>query len=150
MPLFLPPLARGQLRRAPLDLAGQRERRAAHLVERPAPLDAHVDVHAARARRLRPADQPEVVQRRAHHAARPRGSGPSHARHGIEIDAQLVGMVEIVRAHRVWVQLEAGEIGHPHQRGCIARHHFLGGPARRKAQRRRPRSSRAATRGARF
>ena len=66
--LLLPPLARRQRRRAPLDLARERERRAAHLVERPAPLDAHVDVDAARAGRLRPADEPEVVQRRAHDA----------------------------------------------------------------------------------
>ena len=55
MAFLLPPLARGERRRAPLDLARQRQRRAPDLVERPAPLDAHVDVHAARARRLRPA-----------------------------------------------------------------------------------------------
>ena len=66
--LFLPPLARRERRRAPLDLARQRQRGAAHLVERPAPLDAHVDVHAARARRLRPADEPEVGERRVHDA----------------------------------------------------------------------------------
>ena len=74
MALLLPPLARRERRRAPLDLARERQRGAAHLVERPAPLDAHVDVHAARARRLRPADEAEVVERRAHDAARPRGS----------------------------------------------------------------------------
>ena len=53
--LLLPPLAGGERRRAPLDLARQRQRGAAHLVEAPAPLDAHVDVHAARARGLGPA-----------------------------------------------------------------------------------------------
>ena len=72
MALFLPPLARRQRRRAALDFARERERGAAHLGERPAPLDAHVDVHAARARRLRPADQAEVVERRAAPRARPR------------------------------------------------------------------------------
>ena len=35
VPLFLPPFAGGQLRRAPLDLARQRQRGAAHLVEAP-------------------------------------------------------------------------------------------------------------------
>ena len=75
--LFLPPLARRQRRRAPLDLARERQRGAAHLGERPAPLDAHVDVHAARARRLRPADETEVVERRAARPARPRGSAPT-------------------------------------------------------------------------
>ena len=38
---------------------------------------------------------------------------PLDARHRIEIDAQLVGMIEIVGAHRMRVQLEAGEVGHP-------------------------------------
>ena len=43
-------------------------------------------------------------------------------------------MIEIVGAHRMRMQLEAGEIGQPRERGCIARHHFLGDAARREAQ----------------
>ena len=42
--LLLPPLAGGELRRAPLDLAGEGQRGAPHLRERPARVDAHVDV----------------------------------------------------------------------------------------------------------
>src|SRR5438093_6221217 len=64
MALLLPPLARRNARRAPLDLARERQRRPAHLVEGPAPLDAHIDVHPARARGLGPAGEPVVLQRR--------------------------------------------------------------------------------------
>ena len=56
--LLLPPLRGRERGRAALDLARQRERGAAHLGERPARLDAHVDVHAARAAGLRPAARP--------------------------------------------------------------------------------------------
>src|SRR5688500_17021158 len=45
--LFLPPLAGGELRRPALDLAGERERRAAHLVEGPVLLDPYTNMHAA-------------------------------------------------------------------------------------------------------
>ena len=62
--LLLPPLARRELRRATLDVAGERERRAAHLIERPALRDAHIDVHASLTRCLRPADEANVFQRR--------------------------------------------------------------------------------------
>src|SRR5574341_1246349 len=58
VPLLLPPLARRQLWRSPLHRARQRHRRPPHLVEPPAPLDAHVHVHPARPRRLRPSPQP--------------------------------------------------------------------------------------------
>ena len=53
----------------------------------------------------------------------------STPRHRIEIDAQLVGMIEIVVSNRVWMQLEAGEVGHPGQRRRIARHDFFCRPS---------------------
>ena len=45
--LLLPPFRTGESRRAPLDCARQRERRAAHLAEGPARFDPHIDVHSA-------------------------------------------------------------------------------------------------------
>ena len=74
MALLLPPLGGGQVRHAALNVARDRQRGAANLGERPARLDADVDVDAARARGLRPADQPH--RRRAPRAwpAPPRGS----------------------------------------------------------------------------
>ena len=60
---------------------------------------------------------------------------PLDARHRIEIHAQFVGVIEIVGAHRVRMQLQAGEVGHPQQRGGIAWHDLVGAAAGRKAQR---------------
>ena len=60
---------------------------------------------------------------------------PGDAGDGIEIDAQFVGMVEVFGAHRMWVQLETGHVGHPRERGGVPRHEFVGAAARRKAQR---------------
>ena len=73
---------------------------------------------------------------------------PLHTRHRIEIDAELVGMIEIVGAHGVRMQLEAGEIRHPRERRRIAGDDFFRGAAGRKAQRHdvdpgRPRCRRA-------
>ena len=93
--LLLPPLRRGDRRRAPLDLARERERRAAHLGERPARLDADVHVHAARAARLRPAAQAQLVEERPHLERDPPNVLPGDARPGVEIDAQLVGVIEV-------------------------------------------------------
>ena len=60
--LLLPPLAGGEAGRPPLHLAGEGEGGAPHLRERPAGMDPHVDVDAARARGLRPAHEAEVGQ----------------------------------------------------------------------------------------
>ena len=135
MPLFFPPLAGGEIWRAPLDFARERKRRASHVVEPPLSLEADVDMHPSRARCLWPTDQVEVLQRSAEHLRDLPQLIPLHARHRIEIDPQLVGMVEIVRTHGMGMQLEAREIRHPEERGRIARHDFLGEPAGRKFQR---------------
>ncbi len=135
MAFFLPPLARGQIRRAPLDLASKGQRRATDLGERPSALDAHVDVNAARARRLRPPDQPQIGQRRADDAGDGSNLIPVNSGHRVEIDAQLVGVIEIVGAHRMWMELEAGQVGHPDQGRGVARHDFLRGPAGWELQR---------------
>jgi hypothetical protein len=43
-------------------------------------------------------------------------------------------MLEIVCAHRVRMQLEAGEVRHPRERRRVSRHHFLGAASRWKLQ----------------
>ncbi len=43
-------------------------------------------------------------------------------------------MIEVFGAHRMRMQLEARQVGHPHQRGGVARHHFLRRAAGRKRQ----------------
>ena len=66
--LLLPPLRGRDRGRPALDVARQRERGAPDLPVRPARLDPDVHVDPARARRLRPADEPDRVQRLVHHA----------------------------------------------------------------------------------
>ena len=122
------------LGRAPLHLARERQRRAPHLVEAPAPLDAHVDVHAARARRLGPAAQAVLVEHVAHDQRHAPHVVPATPGPGIEIDAQLVGMLEVVGAHRVRVQVDAAEVHDPQELRRVAHDDLARGPARREAQ----------------
>ena len=51
----------------------------------------------------RPPDETEIVERRADDTRDFLDLGPLHAGNGVEIDAQLVGMIEIVVAHRMRV-----------------------------------------------
>ena len=57
---------------------------------------------------------------------------PRHTRHRIEIDTKFIRMIEVVRAHRVRMQFQAREIGHPGECGGVARHHLIGAAAGRK------------------
>jgi hypothetical protein len=95
-------------------------------------VNAHVDVNATRPGGFRPADQSQVVERGVHHLRDILHLPPLDAGHRIQIDAQLVGVIEIFRAHWMRMELDAREVGHPRERGRIAWHHFVGGAARRK------------------
>ena len=134
--LFLPPLARGQSR------ARAARPRAPAPAPPGAPRRTSSAARCARRRACRASPTSSASRRgrsrRAWRCTTPRDLAdlaPRDARHRIEIDAQLVGMIEIVGAHRMRVQLEAGEVGHPRERRGIARHDFLRGAAGRKAQR---------------
>ena len=76
VPLLLPPLAGGELGRAPLHLARQRQRRPPHLGEAPARRDPHVDVDAARAAGLGPAGEAVLREHLAHQQRPPAGRRP--------------------------------------------------------------------------
>src|ERR1700730_6172220 len=43
-------------------------------------------------------------------------------------------MIEVLGAHRVRMQLEACEVGHPRERGPVPRHHLFRATARREAK----------------
>ena len=60
---------------------------------------------------------------------------PLDAGHRIQVDAQLVGMIEILSTHRMRMQFEAGEVRHPRKRCSIARYDFFRGPAGWELQR---------------
>jgi hypothetical protein len=130
VPFFLPPLARRDRRRAPLDLAREREGRASNLRKLPSPFDPHVHMDAARSRCLRPSDETEVREGLAHDARDRDDLRPLHAGNGVEVDPQFVGVLEVVGAHRMRVQFDATEVRHPHERGGIARDDFERGATR--------------------
>src|SRR5690606_35472333 len=132
--LFLPPCARRELWRPALDVACECQRGPTHLVERPTRLDAHVDVEAALAGRLRPAPKPELVERLPDDASDLPYLRPPDARRRIEIDAQLVRMLEVLGTHGMRMKLEAREIREPDERSRIARHDLFSRSPGREAK----------------
>ena len=133
---FLPPLARRERRRAAFDFARERQRGAAHLVNVQSRLDPHVDVHAARSRRLRPPDQAEVVERGADDARRLRGSETTR-RPAPDRDRRAARRDDRDRRPAPDAGAARGRPGWPSttSAAAIARHDFLRGPAGGKLQR---------------
>jgi hypothetical protein len=123
--LLLPPFAGGKRRRAALDLTGERQCGPPDLVEAPARLDPYVDVKPSGPGGLGPAGEPEVTERTLDHLRHLAYLLPLDARDGIEVDPQLVGMVQVLGADRMRVQLEAGEVAQPGQRRRVPRHDLV-------------------------
>ena len=97
----------------PFHVAGESQGRPTHLVERPAGLDAHVHVDATRAGCLGPAGQADRPEGLTHHQCHLAYLRPRHAGNRVEVHAQLVGMVEVRSPDRVWVEIQAAQVGHP-------------------------------------
>src|SRR4029079_7207764 len=81
--------------------------------KRPSRLDAHVHVYAARTAGLRPSAKPQFIEQSLNFERNPADIIPAHTRNRIEINPQLVGMLQITRAHRMRVQLDAPQIDNP-------------------------------------
>ena len=73
---------------------------------------------------------------------------PRHARHRVEVDPQLVGVVEVVGADRVRVEVDAAEVGDPREPRRVVEDDLVGGASRRERQLRGPDPVRAVVRGA--
>src|SRR5262249_49761167 len=73
----------------------------------------------------------------------PTNIGPPDPRSGIEIDAKLVRVVEILRAHGVRMQLDAAEVDDPGEPRRIVDHDLFRGTTGRKRQRHRPQPRRS-------
>src|SRR5262249_36185151 len=93
--LLLPPCRRDELGRAPLDLARECERAAPHDAELPVRLDPAVDVNAAVAARLRPADVADLVEHLVHDRGDALRFGEAGAGLRVDVDAQLVRTLRI-------------------------------------------------------
>jgi hypothetical protein len=50
---------------------------------------------------------------------------PIDPRHRVEVDAQLVGVCEIVGAYRMRIEVDAAEVDGPHQTGGVVEHGLL-------------------------
>jgi len=92
-------------------------------------VDSDVDVHAAGAAGFGPATQAHVFEKGLDFEGHSAHVGPGDAGAGIEIDAQLVGVVEIGRAHGVGVQFDAAEVDDPGESGGVIDYDFFGGAA---------------------
>jgi hypothetical protein len=55
---------------------------------------------------------------------------PPHTWHRVEVDAQFVGMSEIVGAHGMGIEVDAAHVDRPHQASGVVDHGFLGRCAR--------------------
>src|SRR6185312_6872127 len=107
---------------------------AAHLAEGPPRLDARVDVHPPGTGRLGQAEQPDVEQHLAGDQRHVDHLRPPDAGVGVEVDAQLVGVVEVGRVNGVRVQLETAEVDHPGQLRRVTQDDLVGRAPGRVAQ----------------
>jgi hypothetical protein len=97
----------------------------------------NVDMHTARPARLRPALQPHLFKNRLHLKRNTPHVGPADSRTGIQIDAQLIGMLKVGRPHRVRMQLNAAQVDDPGQPVGFINHQLLSSASRRKRKRNR-------------
>src|SRR5579875_1882962 len=132
--LLLPPFGAGQRRGAALDFARERQRGPAHLVEGPARMNSHIDMHAARTAGLGPSLQSGLLQQRFHFQRHQAHVGPGYPGARIEIDPQFVGMFKVAAAHGMGMQFEAPEIDDPRQTGGVVHHDFFRDTPGRKSQ----------------
>ena len=114
--LLLPPRRRHEVGRAPLDLARERERTAAHDAELPVRLDAAVDVDAAVAARLRPADVADLVEHLVHDGGDLLRLREAGTRLRVDVDAQLVRLLRIARAATATRRTRASRGSRPRRR----------------------------------
>ena len=128
--LLLPPGRRHPVV-TPLELATEADRRVPQFPEGPARLDAHVDVDAAVAARLRVAPHAEVLEELARDSGDALRVGEARARLRVEVDAQLVGVVDVRSAHRPRVEGQRAHLRRPDQGRRLGRAQLLGtAPAR--------------------
>ena len=95
-------------------------------------------MNAARAARLRPTAKTHVVEKRVHLERDAAHVAPGDTRARIEIDAQLVGVIEIARPDRVRVQFDAAQVHDPREAGGVVDDELLRGTARRERECHRP------------
>jgi hypothetical protein len=107
---------------------------ASHLREGPAALDPRVHVDSPAAGGLRPADEACVGEGVPHDEGHAPDVVPGNAGDGVEVDAQLVGMIEVVGQDRVRIEVETAEVRDPGEAGRVVNDDLVGRPAGGEAQ----------------
>ena len=82
-------------------------------------------------RRLGEAGHAELVEQLAGDAGDPHGVGEGRARLRVEVDAQLVGVVDVGAAHRPGVEGQRAHVRAPHGHRDLGRADLVGGAGRR-------------------
>ena len=100
--------------------------------ERPARLDPDVDVDPAAAGGLREADVAELAEQHARLGGDAHGVGEVRARLRVEVEAQLVGMVDVVAADRPRVERDRAHLRGPADDRELGRADLVGVAARRE------------------
>src|SRR3990172_7164215 len=127
--LLLPPFRGRLFRGGGFDVAGEGESGSTHFRVGPTTLDPDVHVDPAAARCLGPADETDGVERLARDESDGADLRPGDARHGVEVDPQLVGVIEVVGADRVRVEIDTAEVRHPGETGVVGAGDLRGRPA---------------------
>src|ERR1035437_5860655 len=110
-------------------------RLATALGEGPATLDPDVDVDAAAARRLGPADEADVREGIADHQHDAPDVVPGDARDRVQVHAELVRVIQVVGPDGVRVEVEAAQVDHPGELRRVLDHDLVGRAAAREAER---------------
>ena len=95
-------------------------------------MDGDNDVHAARTAGFRPTPQTVFRKKAVDLESDFADAVPIDARARVEINAKLVGMVEIEGAHRMRMKFDAAEVNNPRKASPVIDNKFLGGTAGRE------------------
>src|SRR6202012_2175782 len=81
--------------------------------------NAGIDVKTAGPGRFRPRGQSVVLEYFTGHLCDVQDLPPRHTGHRVEIDAEFVGVVEVVGKNRMWVEVDAAKVDCPGQAGRV-------------------------------
>ena len=135
--LLLPPARRDLIGEASLELPAEGDRRVADVGKRPPRFDPDVDVNAAPAGGLREAAVAEFLKQLARPGGDERGVFEVGARLGVEVEAELVGMVDVLAPHRPGMEGDRAHLAGPGDHRDLGGADLVGAAARGEGDLRR-------------
>ena len=125
--VLAPPRRRDLSPGPPLDLACERQRAAAYVLEAVVGRDPHVDVHPRPAAGLGEADGTELVEHLVGDVGDPLHGGPVTLRTRVEVDAPLVGLLGVRAPAVPRVELDRRHLHRPDDAGQLGHAQLVGG-----------------------